>query len=426
MSRLLLLPLALSVCGAVACAPTVPYDVDEDTAEADADTDTDTDVDVDTDTDGILDTDDEIEDLEGVVSDSDALFQDDVIPVFYLELTSENYDSLASDPYEYTPVTMIFEGVTYGPVGLRTKGENSWRPFRQKSSLKIDINRYDDGPDRFMGMKGLTFQGMNEDYSMMHERVAYKMYREAGVPAARANHALIYVNDELYGLFTLIDTIDDIFLARWYADPTGPMWEQHDGDYTDDYVQNDIYFQHEEGEDDRTALQAVADALEVGGADAVAEAGEHLDWDQFHNYWASGGIVMNFDAYPFRFAGDDCHVYVDQATGKINYIPHGADETFYYNENFESRANGHLSARCREVPECRDAFANKVYDVLEIAEDIDIAAYAQAVATQIEPWAQADPNRNYNMDYVYYYQDDMISMLENRRASVDAFIGGRP
>ena len=50
MSRLLLLPLALSVCGAVACAPTVPYDVDEDTAEADADTDTDTDVDVDTDT----------------------------------------------------------------------------------------------------------------------------------------------------------------------------------------------------------------------------------------------------------------------------------------------------------------------------------------------------------------------------------------
>ena len=370
--------------------------------------------------------DDEIETLPGVATDSDILFQDDLIQEFYLEISAAGLDDLRSDPYEYTEATLVFEGVSYGPIGIRTKGENSWRPFRDKSSFKLDFNRYDGGPDRFLGMKGLTFQGMNEDYTMMHERVAYRMYREAGVPAARANHAIVYVNDDLYGLFTVIDTVDDVFLKRWYDDPSGSMWEQHDGDLTDQYVQNNTYFQHEEGEDDRWSLQALADALEGSGDTAVDDASAVLDWAQFHRYWATGSVVMNFDAYPFRFAGDDCHVYYDVETERIHYFPHGTDETFYYDENFETRANGHIAAKCRESQSCRDDWANTVYDVLEISEDIDLVGYAEYVRDQIEEHAQNDPERNYSMNDVRQQQNYMISRLENRRASVQGHIGERP
>ena len=370
--------------------------------------------------------DDDVEDLPGVATDSDILFQDDLIQEFYLEISDDALDDLRRDPYEYTEATLVFQGVSYGPIGIRTKGENSWRPFREKSSFKLDFNRIDGGPDRFLGMKGLTFQGMNEDYTMMHERVAYRMYREAGVPAARANHAIVYVNDELYGLFTVIDTVDDIFLKRWYDDASGPMWEQHDGDFTDQYVQDNVYFQHEEGEDDRWALQALADALEGSGDTAVDDASAVLDWDQFHRYWAAGSVVMNFDAYPFRFAGDDCHVYFDVETERIHYIPHGTDETFYYDENFETRANGHIAAKCRESQNCRDDWANKVYDVLEISEDIDLAGYAEYVREQIEEHAENDPERNYSMNDVRQQQNYMISRLENRRASIRGHIGERP
>lgn len=172
---------------------------------------------------GDLVPDEEVEELPGVATDSDILFQDDLIQEFYLEISESGLDDLARDPYEYTEATLVFQGISYGPIGIRTKGENSWRPFREKSSFKLDFNRYEGGPDRFLGMKGLTFQGMNEDYTMMHERVAYRMYREAGVPAARANHAVVYLNDELYGLFTVIDTVDDVFLKRWYDDASGSM-----------------------------------------------------------------------------------------------------------------------------------------------------------------------------------------------------------
>lgn len=362
----------------------------------------------------------------GMNLDSDQLWNEDELPVFELTISDASLDNLASDPYEYTEASLTWGGREYGPIGIRTKGENSWRPFRQKSSFKLDFNRYDDGPDRFLGMKGMTFNAMNEDYSMMHERVAYRIYRMAGVPASRAHHAVVYVNGELYGLFVMLDTIDDVFLSRWFDDNSGAMWEQHDGDLTDDYVQNNTYFQHEEGEDNRDNLQALADDLESSGPEAVEAAGEHLDWAAFHRYWGAGSVVMNFDAYPFRFAGDDCHLYDDPTTGKLIYIPHGVDESFYYDDDFEGRANGHIAARCREVESCRDDWARTVYDILDLVEAEDLAAYAEEVADQIEPWAEEDPARNYSMSDVRRFQRDMIQKLENRRASVEYWIGDRP
>jgi hypothetical protein len=370
--------------------------------------------------------DDDIEDLPGIATDSDALFDDDVMPEFHLELSGQALRDLRDNPYEYTEATLTFQDVEYGPIAIRTKGENSWRPFSEKSSFKLDFNRYEGGPDRFLGMKGLTFQGMNEDYTMMHERVAYKLYRSAGVPAARANHAIVYVNGDLYGLFTVIDTIDDEFLERWYEDASGSMWEQHDGDFTDQYVNDNTYFQHEEGEDERWMLQALADALEGSGPEAIANAGQYLDWDQFRLYWASGSIVMNFDAYPFRFAGDDCHVYWDVMTERIHYIPHGADETFYYDDNPETRALGHIAAKCREVPACRDAWARSVYDVLQVSEDIDLLGYAEEVQDQIQPWVEADPERNYSLGDVADQQAAMLYRIRNRRGSIEGHIGPRP
>jgi spore coat protein CotH len=357
---------------------------------------------------------------------SESLFDESRLPEFRLEMTDEALNDLRRDPYEYTEAVLVYEGRRYGPIAIRTKGENSWRPFAQKSSFKLDFNRFEDSPGRFGELKGLTFNAMNEDYSMMHERVAYKLYRESGVPAARAHHAIIYLNDELYGLFVMIDTIDDVFLGRWFSDTSGSMFEQHDGDLTDDYVQDNVYFQLEEGEDNRTALQGLADALEGTGPDALAAAGQYLDWDAFHRYWAAGSVVMNFDAYPFRFAGDDCHLYFDPERGGFVYIPHGVDESWYSDDNFEGRAAGHIAAKCREVDDCRNAWAGRVYDALDVLESGDFKAYAEQVRDQIEPWVEADPERNYPMDYVRYYQEDMINKIESRRSSVEYWIGPRP
>ena len=88
---------------------------------------------------GDLVPDEEVEELPGVATDSDILFQDDLIQEFYLEISESGLDDLARDPYEYTEATLVFQGVSYGPIGIRTKGENSWRPFRGRAGLDQSV-----------------------------------------------------------------------------------------------------------------------------------------------------------------------------------------------------------------------------------------------------------------------------------------------
>jgi hypothetical protein len=380
---------------------------------------------------GGLVTDEEVEELPSMSEDSELLFDESRIPELYIGLSDAAIAVLERerqwDEHQYVEATLELDGVVYGPIGLRMKGENSWRPFTQKVSLKMDFNRYEGGPDRVLGLKGLTLQAMNEDYSMMHERVGYRVYREMGVPAVRAHHAAVYINGEYYGLFTMLDSVNDQFLARWFTDTTGPMWEQHDGDFVDSDIYDTSLFQLEEGTDDRSGLQAVADALESGGADALTEAGLHLDWTAFLNYWAAGSLVMQFDAYPFRFRGDDCHIYQDPSSGLLVYIPHGVDEAFYSAENFVSMSSGlytggHLSARCMEVEECRAEFATRVYEGLELMETLDIAGYAEEVRDQIEAYIELEPNAAYSARDTRNYQADMIDKLTSRRSNVERFL----
>ena len=55
---------------------------------------------------------------------------------------------------------------------------------------------------------------MNNDPTLMRERLGYLMFAEAGVPSPRATHARVLINGEFVGLFALIEQIDGRFRTR--------------------------------------------------------------------------------------------------------------------------------------------------------------------------------------------------------------------
>ena len=97
---------------------------------------------------------------------------------------------------------------------------------------------------------------MHSDPSMMHERLAYLVARQAGgIPASRANHALLTVNGQFYGLYTNVETVKKRMLRRWFADDAGPLFEATDVDF----VAADIpFFELASGPDDRSLLAGLA------------------------------------------------------------------------------------------------------------------------------------------------------------------------
>ncbi len=362
-----------------------------------------------------------VEAVPGTGDLSAVLFDEDDLPHFELTIDDENWAILAAeteaDRYHWVEATFTWEGEEIGPVGVRTKGENSWQSVLGKPSLKVDFDRYLDGA-RFRGLKGLTLDAMNDDASMMHERVAYRLYREAGVPAARATHATLTINGEDYGLYTHVETVDRVMMGRWFSDDGGPLFEQHDVDW---YAGQTDLFELEYGPEDRTALEGLAAALDADDpAEALAAAEDWLDLDEFLLYWAVGAWVAQLDAYPYTL--DDCHVFWDGE--RLVYLPHGVDETFYYPDyNVRDYAGARLAATCLRDPDCAARWRERLDEVTDVAAAADLLGYAETVADQVRPLAEADPRTDHAPAAIRYYQQAMLDMIAARPDQLAAQLG---
>ncbi len=376
---------------------------------------------------------------------SEELFSDDTLPEFTITLTTESASLLqqeyAGGTHQYVEATFIYKDVEYGPVGLRLKGENSFQSFRNKPSMKIKFDKYVDNL-HFLELKDITLNNMDNDYTMMHERLAYKVYREFGIPAYRANHALVNmietsegkpVSERFYGLYALLEDADQDFIARWFKDSDGTLFEQWDVDFYDGYIPcPNLYgtsgcFELEYGKEDRNNLQGVADAMELSGQDALDAADAHLSWEGYLNYWAVGSVITQFDAYPFTSPGDDCHIYDDPTSGQLWYIPHGNDESFYYSGyDPDDYINGLLSTRCLSVSECVRLYRERIWQVQDKNEEWDWLGYFDAVHEQISEWVEADENKAYSTSDVYTYQSYMRSFIANRPSELESYYGANP
>lgn len=133
---------------------------------------------------------------------------------------------------ETVPATLLFEGRTIGPLGVRYKGSvGSFLapctatdqlgvapgPKVGKCAMKIAFDDVDKSA-RFYGLKKLNFHPMGRDPSMMRERLGYQLYRDMGIAAPRTMYARVFVNGKLEGLFLAVEQIDGEFTKSRFRD----------------------------------------------------------------------------------------------------------------------------------------------------------------------------------------------------------------
>ena len=363
-----------------------------------------------------------LEQVEAPPDLSEAWYSDDAILQVELEISESGLIALTADPYTYVRASLTVDGRLYTPVAARCKGENSFLPITTKCSLKIKLDAYlDDGA--LYGMREITLNNMSNDPSMMHERIAYRLYREAGVPAARSNHAWVLLNGEPYGLFANVETVNRDLVARWYADPDGDLWELHDVDFTDAYISS---FTPEYGPDDRSDLVGSADALELSGEEAISALSDHMSVGSFLDYWAVSAVVGQFDSYPYSSPGDDAHIFDSPASGVLEWLPHGVDETFSFPSNDVTAVNGVVARRCLEAEVCRTLWMSRVWDMQGLAEEIDLYGYAADVKASVSAYVSEDPNRPYSSGSARAAQDELLQFIAGRADALPEWVGPRP
>ncbi len=326
---------------------------------------------------------------------SDRLFQDERVQRVELTIPADSWASLEDESSLEVPASLAFEGAWFPEVGVRIKGQlGSLRTLDDKAALKVDLNEYEDHELR--GLTSLTLNNMVQDPSYVHEHLAYTVYRAAGIPAPRVGWIWLEINGEAFGLYLLVESVDDRFLERWYADPSGHLYE---GSYGQDFDHDDIAsLEYDEGPDpdDRSALEAVADILDAGPSEAgLARLQERVDVDQFTWNMALESAMLHWDGYT---TANNWRFYLDPVTERFEIIPWGTDQTFVDEYYGPWDGYGRVFEYCLAVESCSVDYDTMLLEAAELLDDLDLTQQLDPLHEWLMPYIEVDPRAETNAE----------------------------
>ncbi len=345
---------------------------------------------------------------------SDPLFETTRVHEVRIELGAEAWNALATTPTEYALATVQLDGARIEGVGVRLKGNNSFRPITQKPSFKIKLDEFD---DRSYGrLESVTLNNMIEDASLAREALTYWLWNDAGQIAPRAAYTRVYVDDEYFGLYLLLESIDRAFVTRRFEEPDGDLWEgEDDADFTTAGLS---FFDHKCGEDEPGRLAAVATALNTPTDDFYTSADRFLQMDQVIDYWAWTMATANLDGYPYTL--NDFVVYADPgADGRLTMSPWGMDES--WNSGFRFQwGRGVALFNCAADNACLERVLAHTEAALEHYEAADVPGQLRAFYTLTETAITTDTRMGRSQVEIQAERDALLGFVESWPATLRA------
>jgi hypothetical protein len=350
------------------------------------------------------------------------LFKGDAIPEFRITLPPGSINILNTNPKVYVQgdleVHFNSDVTLLKTIGVRLKGNyGSFRTLDQKAAFLLNFDHFTEGQELF-GLEKLALNNMVQDPSMIHERLSYRLFREGGVPAPRSAYATVYVNNELYGLYSTVETVDNgDYLKKWFGDNDGSLYE---GSYGSDLEPNLIgTFDHDNGMDvgyaDLMDLVSALDAM-TDPATFVADASKVLDLDNYVTFAATEIFIGHWDGYAWTKNNFFLYRAPDQ---RWSFMPWGTDQIF--SEYLDPWGGGGrveqmcgASIACRlKLKEAFDGVVKRSVDLKLIEEALDLKAF-------IWDAAAADPRREVSMNGIAASINATIEYLKNRPKDVTA------
>ncbi len=240
----------------------------------------------------------------------------------------------------FVPADVFYEGRQWYHVGVRFKGnsslESAWRAGILKLSLKLDFDEFEDtypeiDNQRFYGIKKLSLKNNYDDPSGLREKVMADLFADAGLVVSRTAFYTVYIDHgdgpEYFGLYTLVEEVDDSVLDTQYDSDDGNLYKP-DGTSASFAAGtfDEADFVKKTNEDDADwsdileLFDVLGDATRTSNPAAWrASLDDVFDTDVFLHYLAINTVAQNWDTY-----GRMTHnyfLYDDPATGKLTWIP---------------------------------------------------------------------------------------------------------
>ena len=316
-------------------------------------------------------------------------------------------------------------GERFDSVGIRYKGFSSVSVDRVKNpfNIKLDYVKNQD----YDGFDKIKLSNVIQDPSFVREVLSYDIARNY-MPASRANHAKVYVNDQYWGLYVNVESVDKDFLSIHFStiddaffkcnpdhldlDGENSNLSNSPGNSPEDY--HELYdMRSDEGWEDLLELiQVLNDNPEE--IETVLNVDQAL-WMHAFNY-----ALINFDSY----IGYAQNYYLYKEQGVFHPILWDLNMSFGSfrftdaSENFDGFSARqaqridpllhHNSVSILPRPLMRNLFANDTYRRMYLAhirtimeENFDNGDYkskAEALQTLVSDAVESDANKFYGFD----------------------------
>ena len=158
------------------------------------------------------------------------MFDKNEITSINIEISEDVLSEILENPLEeqYYPCNITINGETFTSVGIRTKGMTSLTSVASSDSdrysFKIKADEYVEG-QTFFGLSKFVINNVYQDNTYMKEYLAYDMMDFMGVPTPYYAFAEITVNDEPWGLYLAVETLEEDFAERSFGNNYGEMYK---------------------------------------------------------------------------------------------------------------------------------------------------------------------------------------------------------
>jgi len=319
----------------------------------------------------------------------------------------------------FVPAEVFYENIEWYRVGVRFKGNSSlassWGRGILKLSFKLDFDEFeDDYPQidnqRFYGFKKLSLKNNYEDKSMLREKVAGDVFRNAGLAASHTAFYTVYVDfgegPVFFGVYTMVEEVDDTVLDTQFSDDDGNLYKP-DGDgasFASGSFTEDVFVKKTNEDDmDWSDIQSLFNILhdDTRTTDAASwrtNLETVFNTDVFLKYLAANTVIQNWDTYG-RMT-HNYYLYNDPASSKLTWIPWDNNEALQYGKNGGSLTLNFSGLKTSEWPLIGYLYADAVYKAKYdsyLQEIIDGAFNTSTIQAQyarysalIEPYATSE------------------------------------
>lgn len=310
-------------------------------------------------------------------------------------------------------------------VGIRLRGNTSLNA--EKKSFRVSFNSFQQGL-QWQGLEKLNLVGQQNDPSLLRSKICHDAFREFGIPSCRTSFTKLYINDEYRGLYLNQEHVDEEF-AKIYFDNQGdgnlykctyPATLEYLGTNPDNYkVENwngRVYdLRTNEWRDNYTDIYMFINILNnTSIANLPCELPKVFNVENYLKIAALDVMLGNWDGYIYN--KNNFHLYQDQRTGLINYIPYDLDNTLgidwldrdWGNRNIYNWApsgeDRPLFKRLMQVQEYRQRFSSHIQDFCNsYFAASNISAKANNLQNLIDDAVEDDSY--YELDFGFSFSD---------------------